>query len=77
MVRLAPTPRGDQMNILDHYHDLMECLDISGYPEHFDGPVPEVSTSGDYDPVQVAECCGYLTDVLMAHLETVFGDKNV
>ena len=66
------------MNILDHYEDLMECLDIAGYPEHFDGPVPEVGEHReDYDPVQVAECCGYLTDVLMAHLETVFGDKNV
>ena len=66
------------MNILDHYEDLMECLDIAGYPEHFDGPVPEVGDHReDYDPVQVAECCGYLTDVLMAHLETVFGDKNV
>ena len=66
------------MNILDHYEDLMECLDIAGYPEHFDGPVPEVGEHReDYDPVQVAECCGYLTDVLMAPLETVFGDKNV
>ena len=66
------------MNILDHYEDLMECLDIAGYPEHFDGPVPEVGDHReDYDPVQVAECCGYLTDVLIGHLETVFGDKNV
>mgnify|MGYP000038185371 CR=1 FL=1 len=64
------------MNILDHYEDLMECLTISAYPEHFDGPTPEVDPrTGEYDTEQVGECCGYLTDLLMSHLETVFGDE--
>ena len=61
------------MNIHDHYHDLLHLLDLSGYPSSkLDGPVPEYEDPGNddsYDAEQVADCCDYLTGILVAHME--------
>ena len=49
------------MNIHDHYNDLMHLLDLSGYPcKHLDG-----RAEGE----DAADCCDYLTGILIAHME--------
>ena len=62
------------MNFQDHHADLMHVLDISGYPsKHLDerAVVEYEDDDGSYDPEKVLESCGYLTDVLISHLEQV------
>ena len=62
------------MNIHDHYNDLLHLLDLSGYPcKHLDGRAVvqyvDDGTGDTWDTEQVADCCDYLTGILVAHME--------
>jgi len=59
------------MNIHDHYNDLLHLLDLTGYPSSkLDGPVPEYDDpDGVWGADQTADCCAYLTGILVAHME--------